>query len=126
MIFSDSDDPRRQPPPPPRKAGAPRGNKNAWKHGFYSHLFTREEALALSRPVKGQMQDEINLFKVLIDRVACQLNSADQQPLSFKEHVLALHVVTMAIARMNSFYHTNKWFFVDKDEHIQEFSQRLG
>ena len=47
MPLSPSEQSLPESAPPPRKRGAPRGNKNAWKHGFYSHLFTREEALAL-------------------------------------------------------------------------------
>lgn len=50
-----------------RKRGAPPGNKNALKHGFYSKSLTEAERLELekARSVEG-LDDEIALLRVKI------------------------------------------------------------
>jgi len=56
-----------------KKRGAPPGNKNALKHGFYSRAFTKEEQREWKSAAKNRLQPEINLFKVLIARTASML-----------------------------------------------------
>ena len=58
-----------QPPKPPRRRGAPRGNLNALKHGFYSHLFRKIELGDLQALPLDGLQDEIGMLRVLIRRV---------------------------------------------------------
>ena len=56
-------------PKNPRRRGAPPGNLNALKHGFYSHLFRKIELGDLQAlPLEG-LQDEIGMLRVLIRRV---------------------------------------------------------
>ncbi len=109
-----------------KKRGAPRGNRNALKHGFYSHLYRRGEIHLLALPSRTQLQDEIDLFKVLIDRIARRINTSDQGALSFDEYVFALHTLSMAISRLNSFQHAHRWLFPDSDEDIARWSRMLG
>lgn len=57
-----------------RKAGAPAGNQNALKHGFYSRLFTGDERHRLEENGdRYQLDAEIDLLRVCIDRLAEQL-----------------------------------------------------
>src|SRR5450759_378824 len=51
---------------PTRKRGAPRGNKNAIKHGFYSHTFSRKEIQRLDNDVDGEFRDEEEYLHVPI------------------------------------------------------------
>ncbi len=54
----------------PRKRGAPRGNRNALKHGIYSHTFSRKEIQRLDKNVEGEFHDEEEYLRILIARVA--------------------------------------------------------
>ncbi len=109
-----------------RKRGAPLGNQNNFKHGFYSRQFTRQESRDLSKPSIGALQDEIILFKVIIDRVARLLKPGVRTGLSFHETVLTLHVVTLAISRLNSFYRTSRILSPEADDGVVEFMRNLG
>lgn len=55
---------------PKRKRGAPKGNQNARKHGFYSKVLDEAEQLELekAREIEG-IDDEIALFRVKIHSV---------------------------------------------------------
>ena len=128
-----------------RRPGAPRGNHNALKHGFYSRQFTRQESTDLSQPIMGCMQDEIIFFKVLIDRISRRMSReaassrhlasrgheapgkpAGAHPLSFQESVLNLQVVAMAISRLNSFYQTNRLIDITNDDQVIDFLRERG
>lgn len=53
----------------PSTAGAPVGNVNARKHGFYAEFFTEEEVEALARAAASEgLADEIGLLRVRIKR----------------------------------------------------------
>jgi hypothetical protein len=97
--------------------GAPKGNKNARKHGFYSHTFTEEEHRQWKSAASGRLHPEIKLFKVLIARTASMLKPlGENSPPSFQETLVMLSTVTLAVARLNSFYRTNeKLDSVDSD-----------
>lgn len=57
-----------------RKPGAPIGNTNALKHGFYSRLYKGDEAARLSEiDDRYQLDAEIDLLRVMIDRLAAEL-----------------------------------------------------
>jgi hypothetical protein len=53
----------------PKKRGAPYGNQNAYKHGFYSQHFTRAEMDDLSEMEPLELDDEIELIRTLMRRV---------------------------------------------------------
>jgi hypothetical protein len=100
-----------------KRRGAPKGNKNARKHGFYSHTFTEEEFRQRKSAVSGRLHPEIKLFKVLIARTASLLTPLDDNSsASFQETLAMLSTVALAVARLNSFYRTNeKLDSVDSD-----------
>jgi uncharacterized protein YjcR len=56
--------------PPKRKRGAPFGNSNALRHGFYSRHFTRAENASLDADIKGEFIDEINIARINVLRLA--------------------------------------------------------
>lgn len=54
-----------------KRRGAPKGNQNARKHGFYSRVLTREEKEDMERAVNLEgLDEEIALLRVKIKSVA--------------------------------------------------------
>jgi len=90
-----------------KKRGAPKGNKNALKHGFYSHACTQSELCELSQSGIDQRQNNIKFCKVRIDRIAERIKPSASNPLSFQENVLALRTVAIALMRLYSAVNTN-------------------
>ncbi len=52
-----------------RRRGAPTGNTNALKHGFYSRAFREIDCTDLDRVHFSGLQDEITMLRVFIRRV---------------------------------------------------------
>jgi hypothetical protein len=52
----------------PNPRGAPKGNLNALKHGFYSRLFHTSEASDLTESQSNNLEHEIKLLRVMIRR----------------------------------------------------------
>lgn len=52
-----------------RKRGAPPGNQNAFRHGFYSARFRQREMRALNQSDGLELADEIALMRVLTARL---------------------------------------------------------
>jgi hypothetical protein len=96
-------------PEPQPKRGAPPGNKNALKHGFYSRALTEQEQREASAST-DRFRDEINLLKVLVYRIARRLKPSDgkESALSFHEYLNALQVLSLAISRLYRFYYIKK------------------
>ncbi len=109
-----------------RKRGAPPGNQNNFKHGFYSRQFTRQESLDLSQPSIGALQDEIILLKVILDRIARHLKPGSHPALTFRETVLTLHVAAQAVSRLNSFYRSSQLISPQDDSGIRAFLRDKG
>ena len=74
-------------PPPKPKRGAPLGNTNALRHGFYSRFFTRTENAGLDSDIKGEFVDEINLARVNAIRIAEMLK--DYKSMSMADFIAA-------------------------------------
>jgi len=55
--------------PQPRRRGAPEGNINALKHGFYSRRFRNGELDDLIRQPPEALQDEIAMLRIINRRV---------------------------------------------------------
>ena len=55
--------------PQPRRRGAPEGNLNALKHGFYSRRFRNGELDDLLRQPPEALQDEIAMLRIINRRV---------------------------------------------------------
>jgi hypothetical protein len=54
---------------PKRRRGAPPGNLNALKHGFYSRQFRQLETADLDVMLETGLESEINLIRVIARRV---------------------------------------------------------
>jgi len=89
------------------KPGAPKGNKNARKHGFYSHACMQSELWELSQSGIDQRQNNIKFCKVRIARIAERVKPSAANPLSFQENVLALRTLAIALMRLYSAVNTN-------------------
>jgi uncharacterized protein YjcR len=101
MPDPDPDHPGRadiQPSPPKNKGGAPRGNRNALKHGFYARKFKQEEVKDLDRR-SPELDDEIKLLRVYMRRVAEQADSFTSLDQGM-EFLRALSLATYTISRL--------------------------
>lgn len=63
------------------KRGAPNGNWNAFKHGFYSKRYRLLEIQDLDTALGDGLEDEIALVRVIIRRVFEYANDDDKQTL---------------------------------------------
>jgi hypothetical protein len=88
-----------------RKVGAPPGNNNALKHGFYSHSFTRSDLKRLENNVQGELNDEEELIRVLIDYT---VNSMKDEKMNHDRYVVALRAVSLASGRIESIHRSRK------------------
>jgi hypothetical protein len=101
MPDPDPDHPGRadiQPSPPLNKGGAPRGNRNALKHGFYARKFHPQEVKDLDRRCP-ELDDEIKLLRVYMRRVAEQAGSFTSLDQGM-EFLRALSLATYTISRL--------------------------
>lgn len=57
-----------------RKPGGQPGNKNAQKHGFYSKRFSQEETGRLESMDRFSVEDELDILRVYMDRIAKLVN----------------------------------------------------
>ena len=57
-----------------KKPGAQPGNKNAMRHGFYAKRFTADEQTRLDTTDATDVQSEIALIRVCIDRLTQELS----------------------------------------------------
>ena len=103
------------------KRGAPRGNKNAIKHGFYSHTFSRKEIQRLDNDVDGEFRDEEEYLHVLIDRVA---ESAENTQLTHAEKLATLRAVALASECILNIHRSRKAIF-DKQTTIDKVWEEL-
>lgn len=73
---------------------APKGNRNALKHGFYSKSFTKDEIGDLQGIDLDTLEDEIKMQKVLIRRVFDYVSKETQ--LTHEQKMSALSTLSSA------------------------------
>lgn len=88
-----------------RKRGAQLGNKNAYKHGFYSEQFKAEERRILTQISLTDPSGEIELIRIYLKRFMEALNAASQ-PLDFESQLSALRAITLSADAINSLIRT--------------------
>jgi hypothetical protein len=76
---------------PHRRRGAPRGNRNALKHGFYAHQFKPADLKDLEKCSDTGLNDEIAMLRVQSRRVM-ELCS---QPQNLSEAALSLAALSI-------------------------------
>jgi two-component sensor histidine kinase len=89
-----------------RKRGAQPGNSNALKHGFYAANFSVKERRRLSTAAQGQLKDEANLLRIMLDRAAASIQNQPAESLGFHDLLSALRAISMAIGRLESLHRT--------------------
>ena len=89
----------------PRRAGAPPGNNNALKHGFYSRAFTKLEQKHLENDVQGELEDEEECIRQLAYRVVVSMRT---EKMDHDRYVIALRTVCLAFGRIESIHRSRK------------------
>lgn len=84
---------------PKRKRGAPPGNHNALKHGFYSRKFKHTDLAGLEEIKCLSLTEEITMMRVSIRRVVEQAG-AITDPLQSVEMLRALAGAASSLARL--------------------------
>ncbi len=85
------------------KPGAPKGNLNALKHGYYSRLFRYHETSELPDEV-GNLESEITLLRVMIRRTMQLSEGIDDM----KEATRVLDALGAAAGRLASLLRAQK------------------
>ena len=80
---------------PKRKRGAQLGNRNAFKHGFYSAQFQQAERERLGRIQGADLSNEIELIRVELLRYLAAEAQADGQ-IDYETRLQALRAVSLA------------------------------
>ena len=88
----------------PRKRGAPRGNINALKHGFYSKRFKNGEIEDLIRVDGTNVQDEIAMLRVITRRAA----DLSEEGLSPSEVLEFYNIIGTLCMRISTLLRTQK------------------
>jgi hypothetical protein len=81
--------------------GAPRGNRNALKHGFYSSIFKENERRVLSSIPLTDLSGEIELIRVANFRFLQALNMS-QEPLDVETQLAAVRAVNLSAQSITS------------------------
>jgi hypothetical protein len=84
--------------------GAPKGNLNALKHGFYSRLFHSIEATDLVNADPGDLEPEITLLRVMMRRTMQLADGIDD----LREATRVLDALGAAAGRLASLLRTQK------------------
>ncbi|MDR3577206.1 MAG: hypothetical protein P4L50_25375 [Anaerolineaceae bacterium] len=82
-----------------RRRGAPNGNRNALKHGFYSRQFKPADLKDLARCQYTDLSDEIAVLRVQLRRVI-ELSSQAQTLTEAAFTLRALCLATLSINRL--------------------------
>ncbi len=86
--------------PVKRKGGGQPGNRNAFRHGFYSKSFTEEELLALDKNIKGENLDEIAAARITAAHLLELLKDYKNMP--FENFISAANALNNYLDRIQS------------------------
>jgi hypothetical protein len=106
---------------PPRKRGAPRGNTNALKHGFYARRLKKQDLAGLENCPSDGLQDEIAMLRVFIRRVIELGRDTD----NLSEAVDLLRVLCLASTSLNRLIKTQHLLAPAEDEFTAAINQAL-
>jgi hypothetical protein len=87
----------------PRRRGAPTGNKNALKHGFYSAPFNKADRDALESSEFSGLSEEITLLRLVIR----QLAKWSPQITDFAQYLEAVRVISLACSSLSRLVRTH-------------------
>lgn len=93
--------------------GAPRGNKNALKHGFYSRKFLDSENEDLDQINEiSDLVHEIYLLRILVRRLFTLI---EDEPV-LKEKIALVYVISDAAAKLSTLIRTQKFITGEGNE----------
>jgi hypothetical protein len=101
----------------PNKPGAPKGNLNALKHGFYSRLFRAGENDDLRHDIAG-LEHEITLLRVMIRRTMQLADGIDD----LNEATRVLYALSAASSRLASLVRAQKYVKPNRTHLADEIS----
>jgi hypothetical protein len=101
-------------PPTPKRRGAPSGNTNALKHGFYAHHFKKKDLDDLEKSSLGSVADEIALLRVFTRRVVELGMNVDDLP----QAVDLLRVLCLASSSLNRLLRTQKLLAPEENDEV--------
>jgi hypothetical protein len=104
-----------------RRRGAPPGNANALKHGFYSPRFNAGELRDLDTFPANNLQDEILMLRVFIRRV---LDRSDQLD-SPNDYISMLRALSLATRSITSLLRAHQLLGGDTNEISKLLSQAI-
>jgi hypothetical protein len=99
-------------PTPPRRRGAPPGNHNALKHGFYTTRFKKADLTAYQTAEFTGLAEEIALLRIYIRRVVELGVGVDQ----LAQSINTLRALSLAIACLNRLVKTQVLLASSDDE----------
>jgi hypothetical protein len=109
------------PTSPNHKRGAPPGNHNAYKHGFYA---IKPAVLSrLNTDIKGEFIDEIDVLRSLVDATLAIFSKTGHPTL--EQCQTTLRGVSQAFDTMKSLYLTQK-FLYNNQTTIQKIMEELS
>lgn len=86
----------------PKKRGAPRGNRNALKHGLYSAAYRADERRRLSSiPSDDSLHEEINVIRIAMYRFLKALR-ASSDSLDVTTQLAALRAINLSARSITS------------------------
>lgn len=97
------------------KRGAPYGNTNALKHGFYSRQLRRRERNDLQKIEVRGLVDEISFMRVLVRRLMEKYDPA--QPVSVDMQLVS--VVSRALTCLNGLVRTQSFLSEQDDPFVR-------
>jgi hypothetical protein len=84
--------------------GAPKGNLNALKHGFYSRLFRASEVSEIAEGQPGGLENEITLLRVMIQHTMELADGIDD----LREAIRVLDALGAAAGRLANLLRAQK------------------
>ncbi len=91
-----------------KKIGAPLGNQNAYKHGFYSAAFKAAEQRLLSEVPAHDLTAEIELIRIGSLRLLEALDAAGK-PTDLSTQLTALRILNLSAHSITSLLRTQAW-----------------
>ncbi len=110
---------------PHKKRGAPRGNHNALKHGFYSAAFKEQELRLLHELPVTDLSAEVDLIRVMSYRFLQALN-ASPASLDVETQLAALRAVSLSAHSITRLLHVQLLLSHLNDTPLPAFVRTLG
>ncbi len=110
---------------PHQKRGAPRGNHNALKHGFYSAAFKEQELRLLHELPVTDLSAEVDLIRVMSYRFLQALN-ASPASLDVETQLAALRAVSLSAHSITRLLHVQLLLSHLNDTPLPAFVRSLG